>query len=536
MLFSLLPRAISFRRLLLLSSDAVDPKVIRRAAEVSEQSSRPFGKSQVVASLYRFVESHELKKALDQFCEDLGLQDELSVTTMAQSRVLNTSLRHFWAHRDYFKPHPQRDAMGQAAADFMAAQTLVSLFETGAVVDGTPIEVPLVSAVMRRGAEGLFKVGRRQFEELAQMAVDLVEWLARNDFRRVALVEAPLGNSVPVAVLDRLARQRGLGCEVVEWGCPRNDRALDGQTVKDSAADLASRPRIAAADIVLFVDDAITGSRFLKMVTALRAAVGSDRVAAVAMRVRYNPLAGLKEGQLRDLSKVDRWAEALKLPYGELGFPDLPLFCVDDGKPALFQSALAWGDASITAGKRKANLVFYFLDRYEAIVRDLGQSEESVARDLLTNSLWARDTSGQEVITLPSIAKDVFTQAIDALPDAFFDQIRENAKIAFPTDFYGRRVAGTEAVRARTDWLADCVYNEAVLTLPPDEAKLLNYAVQTLSAAEFDAGISAPPRDHNYGLGTFPLPQGEDALHLHLVDLILAEARTKTPRDRAPNR
>ena len=66
--------------------------------------------------------------------------------------------------------------------------------------------------------------------------------------------------------------------------------------------------------------------------------------------------------------------------------------------------------------------------------------------------------------------------------------------------------------------------------LPDDKARILTKAIQTLSNAGFDAGVAGPSRDHSYGQGTFPLPSGEDALHIRLVDLIKAEAAKKTPR------
>ena len=138
------------------------------------------------------------------------------------------------------------------------------------------------------------------------------------------------------------------------------------------------------------MDDAITGSRFLKMAKALRKMIGADRFAAVAMRVQFNPAAGHANGQLRNLRELEGWAAKCGLPFGEVTFPDLPIFRIDEQAPALIGSALAWGEAALTAGKRKNNLVFYFIDRFAAIAAQLSAPDRSEARDFLTRWLWRR--------------------------------------------------------------------------------------------------------------------------------------------------
>lgn len=524
------PLSISLRKRLLASTSTSILGAIGEPVMIRAQANRPFSGSQAVAERYQFVGSDEVRKALEQFCTDIGIQDEASVEEMSKNRVLRAALCNFWSHRKYFQPDPQRDLTGCAAADFMAAQTISSLLEVGAVIGEATVSVPLMQKVMERGADGLFTVGQTQFDELAQMTIDVVDWLARGRFNNIVLIEAPLGNSVPVAVLQRLARSRGLNSQIVEWACPRNDRAASGRTVEASAQDLATDPAVKSADMIVFADDAITGSRFLKMAKALRKAVGPTRVASIAMRVRYNPKAKFKVSPVRDLSKVNDWAKPLGLPYGLLVFSDLPLFKFDNDGPALFQSALAWGDSALTAGKRKANIIYYFLDRYEAIYRQLALPGESPARDLLTQELWACDTSGQQFKVLPLVARDTFCGCINALPKDFFARIRASAEAVFPDEVLGQRITSVSEVRRRTDWLAHCVFNEAVKALPNGKAHLLANAILTLSSAGFDAGAAGPSRDHSYGQGTFPLPPGEDALHIRLVDRIKAEAEKKTPR------
>lgn len=497
----------------------------------STQADTAFGTSAAIAERYRFVTPEELRAALEQFCADIRVTDTASVARMARYRVFATSLQDFWSKREaFFAPNPVRDPTGDAMAAFMAAQSFASLFEHNSKAGGMPIAVSLVDHVMRRGARGLFDLGRGQFTELAQICVDLCDWLTRSGKRDVTLVEAPLGNTVPVAVLRKVAQARGIRVTVVEWGCPRNDRALNGRTVLDSAKDLASTPAMTAAKFILFVDDAITGSRFLKMATALRAAVGEDRFGAVALRVRFNPGAGRPTGQIRNLVRVRDWAQHHGMPFGEIALPDLPMFRLDEREPAYFQTALAWGDAGHSAGKRKTNILFLFIDRLKAITRELGEPGNSPARTELIRNVWQRDTDGNQSLISAVIAEMVSVRLVAGLPTDFFDQIRDAAKLAFPHDYVGRAIAGEPDLRKRTVWLGRCIYDAARRCMADHEAAWLNRAVNDLHNAGYAAGIDSPHRDHDYGLYTLPMAKGEDALHIELVDLVVRDAARLAPR------
>lgn len=518
-----------FRRALLRSTTYFSANHL--ASDVFEWDRRPFGTSAAIATRFRFVRPEELRVTLTQFCNDFGIHDPESIAILEKNQVFHSNLAEFRVKRaQFFASHPARDALGQEAAAFMGAQALTLLFGFSSAVMGKPITVPLVDLTMRKGAHGLYTVGRAQFDELAQITVDLCAWLLRSGRTAIVLIEAPLGNSVPVAVFARVAKAHGVKVDIVEWGCPRNDRALNGRTVTESAADLASDPTVASAPFLLFLDDAITGSRFLKMATALRKAVGASRFGAIAMRARFNPLAGYPVGQIRDLRTVRSWAASLGMPFGEVTLPDLPLFRIDGRKPGLLATALAWGDAGHSAGKRKTNLLFLFIDRFEAITNELGTPGASRARRILLLQVWRQDTFGRHFITPPEIAEALSVRLVAALPTDFFDQIRSAAKLAFPHDYFGRAVLGEAELRQRTDWLYRCIVNAARAHMSASEADWLNRAVNDLSHAGFNAGIDNPPRDHDYGLYTLSLPPGEDRLHRELVDLIVANAALRSPR------
>lgn len=489
------------------------------------EKTQSFGTSASIAARYRFVEPRELRAILEQFCEDFGIKDLASIRSMEMNRVFQTDIDEFVKRRSkYFAPNPARDTLGSEAADFMAAEAFASLLGLDSIALGSPIIEPIVDRVMRRGARGLYNLGRCQFDKLAQIAVDLCGWLVDTERSEIVLIEAPLGNSVPVAVFAQVFRKSGLKVEIVEWGCPRNDRSLNGRTVIESARDLAKVPSVVDAPFLLFVDDAITGSRYLKMTDALRKALGPTRFGALALRVRFNPDANYEASQIRSLRASIKMATDLGMPFGEQQLPDLPIFNIDAGPPGFLNSALAWGDSAHVAGKRKHNILFYFIDRFEAITRALGQPGESEARDLLHNEIWQMDTTGTRYVIPSDIGKSAHQMIIGSLPPDFFDRIRATAKKDFPHDYVGRAVIGEEELRKRTDWLATCISNAALPYVIKTHAHFLNNAVSSLSQAGFTAGIDKPPRDHDYGLYTVPLASGAVSLHLELVDLIVADA------------
>lgn len=520
----------AFRRSLLSSSSLISIAYLMATLSTESAKDKPFVASAAIAARYRFVTPGELQSALERFCDDIEIHDDASIAILTARKVHHSTLKEFSRIRNYYAPHPGADPNGIAARQFMAAEAMTLLLGFDHVVMPLASDVPLVNQVMIQGAEGLFQVGRPQFEILAQFCVDLVDWLHRTGRHDFVLIESPLGNSVPVAVLQRVAQDKGLRAAIVEWGCPRNDRASNGPTVTDSARALAKDPVIQSAPFILFVDDAISGSRFLKMSKALRRAVGHERFGAVGMRFRYPPEAGLRAAPVRDLEAIQNWATELGMPFGEVIFPDLPLFDIDDGGKALLKTALCWGDAALVAGKRKSNIVFIFIDRFEAIAVRL-RAGDSQYRQFLTQRLWSQEVDGRVFINRDDIAKQCFDTIFDAAPPDLFDRIRAVARDTFPDDYLGRRVLNTpDDLKMRTDWLAQCVFTVAKDCLSEKQAHFLNRAIQDLSNAGLSADVDAAPRDHVYGQYTIPLPQGEHRLHDHLITLILAETATRSPR------
>lgn len=128
------------------------------------------------------------------------------------------------------------------------------------------------------GAADLYDLGLSQFDGLALVGMELVEWMLGKGLRRVALIESPIGNTVPVQFIAALAKKRGLAVEILQWNAPRNDRTKRGRTVEESAAVCGAETM--RFDLVVLVDECLTGTRFLKLFDALIGPIGKNRLHA----------------------------------------------------------------------------------------------------------------------------------------------------------------------------------------------------------------------------------------------------------------
>lgn len=489
---------------------------------------RGFQKSSYLANRFAFVEGPELQRAVEQFFSLIGVHDPAAAFELASRKVHRFQFQEFVARFPWITKKPGEDELGAAVRQFFAAQVLFGILPER--FNEQHAYPPVVEEILHRGGEGLFTLGRAQFFELARIACSLVDWCVQRGFRNVTAVESPLGNTLPVQVLVEIARQRGLAIRAVEWGCPRNQAAVVGLTVKDSAKAFANNPLILQADCVLLLDDVLTGSRLLNMARALRRAVGSARFAAVAMRFRFGNGTGLPDFSRRDLSDIEIWAREQHLPFGFIDFPELPMFDVDSEGKAFLETALCWGDSDLVAGKRKVNLVFNIIDHYQAITQDLALPESEYLR-WLKEVLWRRDDSGSVFVFGAGVVEGLLAGAFQKLPvDTLFARIRREAQRVFPDDYLGNGFAATcKETRRRSNWLKTCIFEASKAELGEQTAQCLSRAVTEIHEAGFDADKRSPTKSHSYGHYTIPWNATVRELNRTLRDLIVTSAPCLQP-------
>jgi hypothetical protein len=481
---------------------------------------KPFGKSEYVRRRYEFAGARELSDALSRFAHLAGYPPD-AFADLAKQKIHRWQLEEFNSHLAWLKPRLAEDAAAVRLRKFFAGQILFGLLDEVRKPGAT--YPPIVTTVLAQAAEGLFEFGRAQFEELARVADAVVRWLQKRGFRNPVIVETPLGNCVPVGVVARLAQRRGVDIKVVEWGFPRNTSGGRGYSVADAAGAFSGQPLMRGADCVLLLDDALTGSRLLNIAKALRRAIGKDRLAAVALQFDFAPASNVAQFRRRNLDRFDIWAAEHGLPFGNVVFPPLPVFRVDRGPAAFFETALVWGGSDLIAGKRKVNLLFNFIDHYENIVRDL-TSGTSKYLPVLKDVLWRRDADGRENYFANGLAESVYADIARWLSvERLFVDIREGARAAFPQDYFGIGVPLEDTqMRLRVDWLNQCIRTYSSRQLDKGLAGSLGRAVSDIHSAGLDAAARSAAPNHAYGHYSVPYNPTVRTLHTTLCDLVVA--------------
>ncbi|MYN04543.1 hypothetical protein GTP41_20840 [Pseudoduganella sp. DS3] len=383
----------------------------------------------------------------------------------------------------------------KTAKKFWAAQALampILIREPLRTAQADPVAVRLLQV----GADALYDAGYPQFEKLRQVCHELVNWLIKQAWKRVVLIESPLGNCVPVAVLHSLAGRAGLSTQVVTWNAPRNDRAGAGWTVSDSAGSLSSD--VDPGDLVVFADDVITGTRFVKTFDALSKKF-PGRVLPIAMAFNDPMKSETSPDQLKRVrSRASKAEQLFGYPHTFVNFPILPAFRIDAGAPVYWESPVIWGETDLVAGKRKVNLIFNLIDHLFHTLNDLTKPTSALAKYL--HKAWQKDTTGASYAFAAGLREEVFSNLSNQLN---IDEVRltldARAREAYPADFTGL-VEGIdeEEVKQRWDWLRTTFLELAQAKLRSDEAYVLWRAFDETFAASHSQVRPRPSRDHAY--------------------------------------
>lgn len=485
-----------------------------------QSSSEPFTSSAFLAYLHAVVPAAETKPLIIQMLAILGesdpsVADALAAIAMRREAYFDLVL---WAKR--LEPHPWRNRLGTAAVKFWAAQTLVTTVLRPTVFDPNQTYPLGLIEALEAGAEGLYDVGRSQFDGLAALGMDLVARLAGRGLKRLALIESPIGNTVPVQFIAALARKRGLSVEIVQWNAPRNDRTNRGRTVEESAAICGVATK--EFDLVVLIDECLTGTRFLKLFNALIGPVRNDRLLPIAMLFQDSRRGDLTKHPKRAslIKAVEAQGELLGYPNCHVGFsPQRPFQF--DGPWSIWESPVIWGDSDLIAGKRKINLTFMLIDHYKNIIADLAQ-HQSVFLPHLTKA-WSLDERGRAFVFAPALAQSTFKNFCCDLPlDAFRDELWAQGKERFPEDYTGDLGAMSHTgVRERHNWLRTAFIEEAGRRVGEQRAGMLYHAVDTVFSASFREHKPLVDRDLDATAYTIPFNETIRSLNGWLIRKLL---------------
>lgn len=473
-----------------------------------------FGNSAYLDWRFNFAPVGAALSVIEPLVKLLGGSDE-DIRRFSEKTYRNGELEELeiWLHR--VKSVTVLNPTAIHAKKFWAAQALAVPVFSREPIATEPLDHAAVR-MLQVGAESLFEAGKPQFEKLSFVCQDVVNWFKRNPEKRMVVLESPLGNCVPVAVLRTLAQRAGLNAFEIVWNAPRNDRPVAGWTVLDSAKAIASI--VDEAAVVVFIDDAITGTRFVKCYDALQKVI-KGRVLPVAMTFK-NLTASPTSNQLDRLrTRTSRAAREFGYSGTFVEIPALPSFRIDDGLPVLWSTPVIWGETDLVAGKRKVNLLFNLLEHLAVVMEDLS-ANGNLAPYLV--KAWQHNTNGQQFAFSPGLFEKVFTRLTSKVKlDEVVRTLEENGRKRFPDDFTGAIVSiSQEDVKERWEWLRTSFLNLAESKLKKEEACLLWRAFDETFASSTPGIKVRPSRDHVYAAYALRYNDTLRAFHERLVDLI----------------
>lgn len=414
------------------------------------------------------------------------------------------------------------DTRGLIARRFWASQILASPVCSKEALNRNFPHNTQISNLLKVGAEALYEFGNPQFVKLAELVSRILNWLEVQSIKKFVVLECPLGNSIPVQVLVDSATKRGIEMRSLQWNVPRNDSKNKGRTVFDAANDIANQ--IHADELVIYLDDALTGTRFIKIYDALNKALQSNKLLAVAMQfidLQLTITHSIKKNQERLIKRLKEHALKTKFQFTYTKFPVIQTCKVEIDYYANWESPVIWGDVDLVAGKRKVNLIFNLLDFIFIILNDLTLHNSQFASFLI--NAWKEDTDGNLYQFAPGSMSKVFKKLIEKINmTELEDHLKNRAIDKFKCDYYGDIDQLDESgISERWMFLKTEFQKFAKTRISEHEANFLWRAFDsTFASSIFEKKIRSN-RDHSYASYAIPYNSTISSFNIHLRKLII---------------
>jgi hypothetical protein len=476
-----------------------------------------FGVSALLAHLRSTAPQPAVEEAIAKCLEALGVDTTAAAAFVGDNPTVEMLEElELWTTR--IAPNAHWDRTGLAARRFWAAQTLVTTVLRRTALDNSIRHPPEALLAMRSGADGLLELGFAQWEVLAATIKALTNWITAQNVRTVAIIESPLGNTVPTQLLADALTRAGVTHEIVVWNAPRNDRAHRGRMVKEAAAPCIKR--VEPFELSIFMDEVRSGSRFIKLYDALLSGLERKRLLPIAMLAPQEHL----NPHSRTMDRLRRRLERAEKDTGYRGtlvrLPALRLFRIDAGPWCKWQTPVIWADSDLIAGKRKVNLIFNLLEHIFDILEDLGRSDSKFQAFL--EAAGRRDTSGMEVVISPGLTQKVFSKICSDLNAiAAHQTLWQLARTRYTTEYEGESIVGhDEDAKERWLWLRD-----KFLAVTRDKlgqrADLAWNAIDCTFAASFRHFVPQRKRDDSWACYVIPFNDDIAAFNKRLRERLL---------------
>lgn len=380
-----------------------------------------------------------------------------------------------------------------------------------------------VSALVRWAASRLHAYGRPQSLILAKLAADISKWCEANRIGDIAIIDSPLGGSVPTQVIAAVLRRDGVRVTVHELLTPRLARHAHKHSIRAAAKRFCSQ-LASDSHYILFPDEFVSGTRMLKLYEALKRHL-HGRLVPIALQVGHagNPVRH-HDNALKLIGILKECRKSLGIPTFAL-FPQAAQFQVDRGSPFVAASAFFWSDMDLCAGKRKVNLLFGVLCQVRELSDELGNPDSQSMKVLC--DLWRQSTDGttysgheaELARILPPLVRSLDWAAIEA-----------EARSAFPDEYLGQ-VQLANAMRGAVEkynWIFEAIHrhaaeSDAIDNSGASRAGLLSNALRDLFAYFNGHRRSPMPRDRDFCEYTLAYAEPLHAFHQALVHLVVTD-------------
>jgi len=476
-----------------------------------------FGTSAYLERRFMVAPSGAARPLIAPLAELLGASSE-EIDSYASKPFRNGELKQLGIWTDRVVSVTDQGPSAESAKKFWAAQALAMPILSREPLSAAPAD-PVAVRLLQAGADALYDAGKPQFEKLRLVSSELVDWLSKQASPRAVLVESPLGNCVPVAVLHSLASRAGLTTSVVTWNAPRNDRGGVGRTISDSTASLSGD--VNPGDLIIFADDVITGTRFVKTFDALSRKF-PGRVLPIAMAFKDPMKSATSQDQLKRVrARVSKAGELLGWTHTFVEFPMLTAFRINAGAPVYWESPIIWGETDLVAGKRKVNLIFNLIDHLFDTLKDLAKPTSKLAKYLF--KAWSQSTTGESYAFASGIREELFSKLVSELgANEVRLTLAARGREAYPADFTGAVDSMDEGeVKQRWDWLRETFLELAEAKLRTEEAYVLWRAFDETFAASHPEVRPRPSRDHAYAAYAIRFNDTVRSFHEHLIARIV---------------
>jgi hypothetical protein len=204
---------------------------------------------------------------------------------------------------------------------------------------------------LRQTAEAFVVAVGEQAIKLAEGVVEIVRLLGkvRQLGSRIVLLELPVGNSIPVRLLERQLAAAGYSVSVVRTSLSHNDKASQGVKRADLLATVLGGFAFREGDLLLYVDEWCTGSNFKSLCKYIAKALGKS-----SANVTFLPIGLLSPAAHADRRFPD-FIKAHEVYLREAGVTDHPGLVTFPPVDTAFskRDRFFWAESDRMAGYRK---------------------------------------------------------------------------------------------------------------------------------------------------------------------------------------